>query len=110
MVFIKKYRHKPVYKKFVNLKSNVQNKQKLYKFKKNKWKNLLYRLSLSSKTKKRNCYYKFCDQNLYFVSKFSDYFSKRYNKNVLNKRSFILFYGSLNKRYLKSIVNKSGWY
>ena len=34
MIFIKKYRHKPVYKKFVNLKNNVQNKQKLLKFKK----------------------------------------------------------------------------
>lgn len=107
MIFIKKYRYKPVYKKFVNLKSNVQNKQKLYKFKKSKWKNLLFKLSLSSKTKKRNCYYKFCDQNLYFVSKFSNYFSKRYNENVLNKRSFLLFYGGLSKKYLKSIVNKS---
>ena len=36
MVIKKKYRHKPIYKKFVNLKSNVQNKQKLIKFKKKK--------------------------------------------------------------------------
>ena len=107
MVFIKKYRYKPVYKKFANLKSNIQNRQKLLKFKKNKWKNLLFKINLSSKYKKRNCYYKFYDQNSYSVSKFSDYFSRKYSQNIINKRSFQLFYGGLCKRYLKNIVNRS---
>ena len=107
MVFIKKYRHKPIYKKFVNLKSNVQNRQKLFKFKKNKWKNLLFRLSLNSKFKKRNCYYKFYDQNSYVVLKFSNYFSRKYSENILDKRGFKLYYGGLSKKYLKNVVAKS---
>ena len=107
MVFTKKYRHKPIYKKFVNLKSNVQNRQKLFKFKKNKWKNLLFKLSLSSKIKKRNCYYKFYDQNSYQVLKFSNYFSRKYSENVTTKRSFNLYYGGLSEKYLKGVANRS---
>ena len=36
MIITKKYRHRPVYKKFVNLRNNIQNRQKLIKFKKKK--------------------------------------------------------------------------
>ena len=33
----KNTKFKPLYKKFLNLRENVQNKQKLLKFKKKKW-------------------------------------------------------------------------
>ena len=36
MIATKKYRHRPVYKKFINLRDNVQNRQKVLKFKKKK--------------------------------------------------------------------------
>lgn len=107
MITTKKYRHKPVYKKFLNLKINVQNRQKLFKFKKKKWKNLLFKLNRSSKIQKRNCYYKFFDQNSYNISKFNNFFSKNYKQNILTKKSFNLFYGSLKENYLKRLVNKS---
>ena len=41
MIITKKYRHRPVYKKFINLKTNVQNRQKLFKFKKKKMEKLI---------------------------------------------------------------------
>lgn len=107
MFFIKKYRHKPVYKKFVALNENVQNKQKLFKFKKLKWKSLLLKLKQKSKYKKRNSYYKFYDPNCYYVSKFSNYFSRNYKSNVINKKSFNLYYGGLGKKYLKFYLRKS---
>ena len=57
MITKKKYRHKPVYKKFVSLKKNVQNRSKLLKFKKRKWQFMLSQLTRISKTRKNNCYY-----------------------------------------------------
>jgi len=107
MIVIKKYRHRPVYKKFTNLKNNVQNRQKLLKFKKKKWKNLLFKLNRNSKIRKRNCYYKFYDQNSYTIPKYNNFFSKNYKQDVLSKKSFNLFYGGLCQNYLKSLVKKS---
>jgi ribosomal protein S4 len=107
MITTKKYRHRPVYKKFVNLRDNVQNRQKVFKFKKKKWQNLLFRLNRLSKTRKRNCYYKFYDQNSYNISKYNNFFSKNYKQDVLVKKKFNLFYGSLREKYLKACYQKS---
>ena len=107
MINTKKYRYKPVYKKFINLKTNVQNSQKLFKFKKKKWVNLLFKLNKSSKFQKRNCYYKFYDQNCYLISKYSNFIIKNYKKEILTKKTFNLFYSSLNQNYLKKIIKTS---
>jgi len=107
MIITKKYRHRPVYKKFLNLRNNVQNRQKLLKFKKKKWKNLLFKLNRNSKSQKRNCYYKFYDQNSYTISKFNNFFSRNYKQEIITKKSFNLFYGYLKEKYLKKLVNKS---
>ena len=40
MVAIKKYRYRPVYKKFVGLRCNIQNKKKVFKFKRKKYVNV----------------------------------------------------------------------
>lgn len=107
MFFIKKYRHRPIYKKFVNLKDATQNNQKIFRFKKLKWKNLLFKLKLKSKYKKRNCYYRFYNQNFYHVSKFSNYFSRNNKLNMLNKKGFHISQGFLGDRYLKNQLKKS---
>lgn len=107
MITIKKYRHRPVYKKFVNLRCNVQNKQKIFKFKRKKWNSLLFQLNRTTKTRKRNCYYKFLDQNLYNIPRFNNFFSKNHKQKVLSRKRFNLFYGSLGNRYLKKIVLNS---
>ena len=108
MIYIKKYRHKPIYKKFVGLKKNVQNRQKVVKFKKRKWINLIFTINKQSKIKKYNCYYKFYNQTVYNVSKFNNFFSKNYKQNLITKKIFNLFYGSLKKKYLKQMVINSG--
>lgn len=107
MTIIKKYRYKPVYKKFVTLKKNVQNRAKLLRFKKRKWQFLLSQLSKTSKFHKSNSYYTFHDQNIYLISKYSNFFFKNYKQNLLTKKSFNLFYGNLSKAYLKKIVSNA---
>ena len=107
MIRVKKYRYKPIYKKFVYLKSNVQNRKKILNFKKQKWKNLLFSLKNLSKNRKRNCYYKFYDQNSYKVLRYRNYFSRNYKQSILIKNIFNLFYGTLNKKYIKTLIKKS---
>lgn len=104
MMNIKKYRYKPIYKKFVRLKKNVQNRVKLLGFKRRKWQFLLSQLSKTSKFRKNKSYYTFYDQNIYVISKYSNFFSKNYKQNLLTKKSFNLFYGSLRQDYLKKNV------
>ena len=38
----KKNRFKPLYKQFIKLRENVQNREKILNFKKKKWSNLLF--------------------------------------------------------------------
>ena len=107
MIYIKKYRHKPIYKKFINLKKNIQNRQKLLKFRKRKWNNILFTLNRQSKIKKYNCYYKFYNQSSYNVSRFNRFFSKNFKQNLITKKSFNLSYGYLGEKYLKMLAFKS---
>jgi len=115
MILKKKRRFKPSYKKFKNINVNIQNKQKLLKFQKQKWENFLFRLLKISKTKKikynkynkYNCYYKFYNQTSYYIPKFKNYFSKVFKQNVTNKQKFSLFYGYLRTKYLKKLSKYS---
>jgi ribosomal protein S4 len=123
MINKKKYRNKPNYKKFCNLKLNVQNKQKLLKFKKSKWRLFLARIRRSKKVmtwvnniknpnkrkslRRRHYLNTFFDQKIYSVNKFTTYFSKQYKQTVENNRSFKLFYGNFTKKYLKHVVKKT---
>lgn len=104
MISKRKFRHKPIYKKLTLLRKNVQNRSKLFKFKRRKWVFLLLQLSRISKTDKRNCYYKFYDQNVYYVPKYNNFFSRNFKQNLDNKRSFKLFYGNLLRKNLKKNV------
>jgi len=104
MINKKKYRYKPIYKKFVPLKKNVQNRAKVLKFKKRKWQFLLSRLTKVSKIRKTNCYYKFYDQSVYQIPRYNNFFSKNYKQNLIVKKSFNLFYGSLSRNVLKRNV------
>lgn len=107
MITIKNSRYKPLYKKFVNLKKNVQFRQKLLKFKKYKWKKLIFYISRFSKKRKKFCYYQFFDQNSYFIPKFNVYFTNKFKYSLHAKQRFSLFYGGLSKNYLKFIINKN---
>ena len=98
-MFYKKNTYKPLYKKFLLLRKNVQNREKLYKFTKKKWTNLILYLNRLHYKKKLNI--QLFDHNFYFVSKFDSFFKNKYRYNLHTKQRISLFYGKLSKKYLK---------
>ena len=100
MHFTKKRRNKPLYKKFLSLRKNIQNRDKLLRFRKKKWQNLQRLLSKFSKKK-------FYDPTSYFLFNFKNFFSKKFKYNLQNKQRLSLFYGKLRKNYLKKLVKSS---
>jgi len=101
-----KKRHKPFYKKFLRLRENIQDRSKLFKFKKKKWQKFQENL------KKQLYYRKFQikDQFQLPVSKFasrSNSFKRKFRNNLYERKIFSLFYGDLKKKYLKKSVLKS---
>ena len=114
-MFLKKFnKYKPLFKKFVKLNENVQNKplNKFLKFKKVKWqlfiKNLIkynYKKKLFKKDfffLPQHSFYKFYDinKNLYFFKGIN--LKKKTNYFLNSKRKFNLFYGMLSKVYIKA--------
>lgn len=106
MKLSKKQRHKPFYKQFVKIRKNIQNRLKLFKFKKQKWD------SLQKYSKKQLRFfrrYKIKDQfsliGPRFASKGNSY-KRNFKKSLLNRRLFKLFYGNLKSKYLKNKINK----
>jgi len=99
MSCIKKQRYKLLYKKFLRLDQNIQNRQKILQFKKQKWQKFLKKLK-----KKQIRNYRFYDQNQYSLPKFSYYFKNSFKNNLKMKQRLSLFYGGLLKKYLKTII------
>lgn len=120
MINKKKFQKRSLYKKFGRLKKNIQNRQKLLKFKKQKWNFLLKQIRLTNKLaksrlrsnkllifRKRNCFYKFFDQNLYQIPRFANFYSRSFKQTLNINKSFKLFYGKIGKDYLKALAKKS---
>jgi ribosomal protein S4 len=100
-MIVKKYRFKPLYKKFLILRENVHNKQKLLNFKKKKWKKLIRHYKNRLKKYRK---FKPKDQNRYFVTKYPNKgtaYKKLYRDTLYENKKFGLFYGGLNKKILK---------
>jgi small subunit ribosomal protein S4 len=108
MLFQKKNRFKPLYKKFVNVSENIKNSQKILKLKKKKWIHLIN--ILNRKLKKYNKY-KSYNQLQYLVSrnpnKWNSYKQGRYRNIVQTYKKFKLFYGHLNKKKIKILIKKT---
>ena len=100
MHFIRKRRNKPLYKKLLPLRKNVQNRDKLLKFKKKKWQKF-QRLILRAKKKK------FYDPTTYFLSNFKNFFSRKFKYNLHNKQRLSFYYGRLRKSYLRNLVRST---
>jgi ribosomal protein S4 len=100
MHFIKKRRNKPLYKKILPLRKNIQNRDKFLKFKKQKWQK--FQNSILRYKKKR-----FYDPISYFLPNFKNFFSKKFKYNLQNKQRLSLFYGRLKKIYLKKLVKST---
>lgn len=113
MSSIKKRRYRPLYKNFLNLNQNIQNRQKLLKFKKRKWKTFLEKISKKPQIIKLDNLrvvwtpVPVYDQNLYFLPEFTNSFKNKFRYNLQTKQRLSMFYGVLSKKYLKTIVKSS---
>lgn len=103
----KKNRFRPLYKQFIKLRENVQNRKKLLNFKSKKWEKFQ---SYYQKKLKRYKKFKPQDQARYIVLKYPSRGSSAYKKkfrNTLNSsRNFRLFYGNLSKKFVKKQIKQ----
>ena len=105
MIFRKKSRFKPFYKKFIKLRENVQNRKKVLKFRKQKWDRFI-----GFYKRKLKWYKKFCpqNQNRYLVSKYPNRYTSytnRYKNTLQSYRVFSFLYGNLKKRFVKNKIS-----
>lgn len=101
MIFKRKNIYKPFFKKLIKLRENVQNKNKILKFKKQKWKSFIFYYN-----KKFKRYKKFypLDQTQYNVSKHPNRYTsvKSLFLNTLRSvQRFKLFYECLRNKKIK---------
>ena len=104
MIFGNKNRFKPLYKQFIRLRENVQNRKKLLQFKKQKWEKLK-----QNYIKKLKWYKKFKpkDQTQYLVSRYPSKgfsYKKRYKNTLKETKKLKLFYGGLLNKYVKKLI------
>merc|ERR1711966_146896 len=88
---------KPLYKKFLPLKKNVQNRDKFMKFKKKNDKNFNIQF-LDLKKKSFMILYRI----FYLILKI--FFNRKFKHNLQNKQRLSLFYGKLKKKSLKKLI------
>lgn len=99
-------RYKPLYKKFLKLKVNPLNNNKVFKFKRKKWKVFLNKLK---KTNKFHTKFKPHTHYNHTASKFASQgnsYTKKFRNDLLAKKNFNYFYGGLLKKYLKTKMTK----
>lgn len=100
----KKNRFKPVFKQFVRLRENVQNRKKILKFKKEKWKPFLKFYIRKLRNFKK---FKPLDHSKYFVTKHGTRgvgYNKRFRDTLQAGKRFRIFYGNLLKKYFKKKI------
>lgn len=100
----KLYRFKPFFKKFCFLRTNIHNKQKLLKFKKQKWKVLKTQYEKKLRFFRK---YKAIAQTSYVTPKFAkknNSYKKRYRNTHNAVKSFKVFYGNLRKKQIKNKI------
>lgn len=101
---VQKKRHKPFYKQFLRLRKNIQNRPKLFKFKKQKWVKFQQYSKNQFKFYRR---FKIKDQFQLSASKFAsrgNSFQRKFRNNLYERKIFSLFYGKLKKSYLKKNI------
>jgi len=101
-----KSRYKPFYKQFLRLRKNIQNRFKLFRFKKQKWNKFQQYSKNQLKPYKR---FKIKDQFQLSVSRFAsrgNSFQRKFKNNLYEQKLFSLFYGRLKKNFFKKHVLK----
>jgi small subunit ribosomal protein S4 len=100
----KKNRFKPVFKQFLKLRENVQDRQKVLKFKKRKWRSFLTFYSNKLRNYKK---FKPFDQSRYFVTRYGTRgvsYNKRFRDTLQAGKRLRSFYGNLLKNYFKNKI------
>jgi len=95
---------KPLYKKILSLRENVQNRPKILRFRKKKWEKLIKFYSRKLKWYKK---FKPKNQNLYIISRYPNYYHsyrKNYKHTLHAAKSFRLFLGNMRKKSLKKKI------
>jgi ribosomal protein S4 len=105
-----KKRYKPLYKKFNQVFENVQLRQKLLSFKKQKWKNLINRLKKANYYRKKYRKYKIFNHSGNSLVRLGSYrkspqFKKNYKYLMKTTKKFKLFYGGFKKRYIRKQIH-----
>ena len=105
---IKKQRYKPLYKKFNQLFENVQSRQKIFNFKKNKWKALVSRLKKVNYYRKKNRVFNYNGNTIVPLVEYRKppKFKKRYRYLMHAAKKINLYYGGLKKKYMRQLVKK----
>ena len=106
MISTENRKYKPFYKKFIRLRVDPINNDKILRFKKKKWKTFLIHLKI------RNSYYKiykpFSHYN-YSIAKFASQgnsFKRKFRNDLIARQTFNYFYGNLQKKVLKNHVKQ----
>lgn len=102
--FKKKNRFKPFFKPLIKLRENIQNKTKIFKFKKKKWEKFINHFKKKSKFYRK---YKLKDQNIFTISKFPIKvlsYKKRYKNNLIAIKRIAFFYGGLTRKKIKKTI------
>lgn len=104
MSFQKKNRFRPIFKQFIKLRDNIQNRQKLLKFKKRKWESFLKFYSKKLRNFKK---FKPLDHSKYFVTTHGTRgvsYNKRFRDTLQTGKKLRIFYGNLLKNYFKQKI------
>ena len=98
----KKQRHKPIYKKFVTLRTNAQYRRKLLllKFKRQKWQKLILYLKRLQRRRKKN--FQTFDLNKVNLPKHYNSFKKKYKTVLQDKSKIKTFYGNVTNKVFKN--------
>ena len=107
MSFKKKNRFRPIFKQLIKLRENIQNRQKILKLKKKKWKPFLKFYLNKLKTFRK---FKPLDHSKYFVTKYGTRgvsYNKRFRDTLQSGKRLRLFYGGLLKKYFKQKINSA---
>ncbi len=107
MFLKKKSRFKPIFKQLIKLRDNIQERQKILKFKKKKWKPFLKFYLNKLKTFKK---FKPLDHSKYFVTKYGTRgvsYNKRFRDTLQSGKKLRLFYGGLLKKYFKQKISST---
>lgn len=99
---IKTKRYKPLYKKFIRLKVNPTNSNKIFNFKKKKWKTFLGSLKRANKFYTRFKPYTHYNHSASKFASQGNSYKKKFRNNLIAKKVFNYFYGGLMKKYLKT--------